>query len=283
MENIVYNNKLYNLTKFIRRLPNAYKIIQEYSYDVGTEKEDKLKELFVELYDKRLPKINIDSFIDICAAPGTYSTLLLEKHQNAKGIGISLDPAEGGYEFNILYDDRYKKFYKNIYDIDHNIDKQDTELYDLCMASCIPYNVSAKRAEDYKIIYKSLMICLSHLKKDGILIINFSFKDIIFAINFVHLINKLFEKIRLFKSTKLWILQRTFYIIGYQYTRDGKTILEINSFLEDFDNFYNKYHKQLLPDIEKNELMFILRLFESDVFMPQIQTYMIKSVKKTKL
>lgn len=283
MENIVYNNKLYNLTKFIRRLPNAYKIIQEYSYDVGTEKEDRLRELFVELYDKRLPKINVNNFIDICAAPGTYSSLLLEKHPSAKGIGISLDPTEGGYEFNILYDDRYKKIYKNVYDVEHNITRPEEELYDLCMASCIPYNVSAKRAEDYKIIYKSLMICLSHLKDDGILIINFSFKDIIFAINFVHFINKLFGKIRLFKSTKLWILQRTFYIVGYGYERNDKIISEINSFSEDFDNFYKKYHKQLLPDIDKNELTYILRLFESDVFMPQIQTYMIKSVKKTKL
>ena len=278
MENIVYNNKLYNLTKFIRRLPNAYEIIQEYSYDVGTEREDKLRELFVELYDKRLPNINVDNFIDICAAPGTYSELLLEKHPDAKGIGISLDPSEGGYEFNILYDDRYKKIYKNVYDIEHSVNQN--ELYDLCMASCIPYNVSAKRAEDYKIIYKSLMICLSHLKNDGLLIINFSFKDIIFAINFVHLINKLFKKIKLFKSTKLWILQRTFYIIGYGYAKDDKRIIEINSYLGNFDGFYDKYHKRLLPDIDKNELMFILKLFESDVFLPQIQTYMVKSVKK---
>jgi len=291
MESIVYKNNLYNLTKFIRRLPNAYKIIQEYSYDLGTEHEKMLYDLFDELYQKRLTKVSIHKFMDICAAPGVYSKYILEKYPESKGVGISLDPKEGGHEFKILFDDRYQKIYKDVYKISTSnpelIQQEEPRvgklipLYDMCMTSCIPYNISAKSKDEYKIIFKSLTVCLDSLKENGTLIINFSFKDMVFAINFVYLISLLFSQIKLFKSTKLWVLQRTFYVIGYSYKKNEQVVGTIKNYLNDFDGFYKEYHDKLLPQISKKTLDFIIRLFESDVYIPQIQTYMYKSVKKS--
>lgn len=295
MEAIVYKNNLYNLTKFIRRLPNAYKIIQEYSYQLGLENEQLLHNLFDELYQKRLTKIQVNKFMDICAAPGVYSKYILDKYPTATGIGISLDPKEGGHEFKISLlngrNNRYEKIYKDIFQISTDTEElrefdgntstrrciDEEEKYDLCMASCIPYNVSAKSKDEYRIIFKSLTICLNSLKQNGTLIINFTFKDMIFAINFVYLVSLLFKRIKLFKSTKLWVMQRTFYVIGYEYNKNKEVIDRINNYLKNFDDFYCEYHNKLLPDINKKTLKHILELFEKDVFLPQIRTFMILS------
>lgn len=290
MEAIVYKNNLYKLTKFIRTLPNAYKIIQEFSYQLGTEHEEMLHDLFDELYQKRLTNSNINNFLDICAAPGIYSKYILDKYPKSKGVGISLDPKEGGHEFKISNDDRYKKIYEDVHQIilppckSNNVNPNILELmrspiYDLCITSCIPYSISAKSKDEYKIIFKSLTICLNLLKENGMLIINFTFKNMMFAINFVYLLSLLFRRIKLFKSTKLWILQRTFYVIGYEYIKKDEHVTKINNYLHDFDNFYKEYENKLLPEINKKSLQFIMLLFELDVFMPQIQTYMLKSDK----
>lgn len=276
MESVIYENNLYDLVKFIRTLSNAHKIIKEYSYELGTEHENMLKELFIELYQKRLQNIPITKFLDICAAPGIYSKYLLDKNPGAKGVGISLDPKEGGHAFCII-SDRYEKIYKNVYQISTSTYEP---TYDLCMTSCIPYNTSANSIDEYRIIFKSLTVCLNTLKPHGTLIINFSFKEIILAINFIYLISKLFKKIRLFKSTKLWILQRTFYIIGYDYMRDEKIISIIDGYMNDFFTFYQTSSKNLLPSITRNELNYIIKSLEKDVFMVQLKTYLIKSFQK---
>lgn len=275
MESIVHKNNLYKLTRFIRRLPNAHIIIKKYSYNLGTEHDQLLADLFDELYKKSLTNVTITKFLDICAAPGIYSGFILDKYPNSNGVGISLDPAEGGCEFRIV-SDRYEKICKNIYQV--SFEKYNPE-YDLCMTSCIPYDISAKYVDEYKIIFKSLTLCLNVLKENGTLVINFSFKNMIFAINFVYLIGLLFKQIKLFKSSRLWIIQRTFYVIGYGYARNETVINQINGYLDDFDNFYQKYYDKLLPEINRKTLSRIMNLFESYVFMTQIMTYMAESVK----
>ena len=281
LEMIVLKNHLYHLTIFIRKLPNAVQIIKKFSYQVGTENQELLHDLFDELYQKRLSNINVKYFLDICAAPGVYSKYILDKYPDASGVGISLDPKDGGHQFKIiddqdLYQDRYQGIYQDVYQIDTFSSKGVINTkYDLCMTSCIPYDTSAKTVNQHRIIFKSLTVCLNSLKKNGTLIINFSFKDMIFAINFVYLISLLFKKIKLFKSTKLWILQRTFYVIGYDYQPNDKIINRINSYLENFDQYYYQHRDKLLPEINKSTLYRLMRMFESDVFMVQIQTYLL--------
>lgn len=275
MEKIVYKNNLFNLTRFVRTLPNMYKLIQSFSYELGTEHEDLLYQLFDELYSKNLTNVKVNKFVDICAAPGVYSKYLLDKYPKAIGTGISLNPEKGGHEFKIPESNRYEEIYQDIFQITSN-DRFDGDMF---MASCIPYNVSAKTSDEYQIIFQSLMICLNSLEEGGTLIINFSFKEIIFAINFVYLISIMFDRIRLFKSTKLWIMQRTFYVIGYEYHKNDQIINRINSYLNDFDNFYEKYRKNLLPEINRNILNNIIKMFENNVFLPQIKTFIYLSTK----
>jgi hypothetical protein len=263
MESIVYKNPLYILTKFIRTLPNAKKIIDKYSYELGTERDDMLRNLFEELFNKRLRNIKVDNFMDICAAPGVYSSYLLTKFPDASGMGISLPPEEGGHPFTIN-NDRYKYIYKNIYNIANNDSK-----YDVCIASCIPYSVSATNDDEYKIIFTSLIICLNALKSNGTLIINFTFKNVILAINFVYLLSQCFKEIKLFKSKILWILQRTFYVIGYQYQ---KIPSNIQKYIFDRD-FHHKYRDKLLPEIDYKTLIHLLRMFEHQIFQVQIMTF----------
>ena len=272
MEHIVKSNNMYILTRFIRTLPHTYKCIKEYSYDIGIEQEKSLHDLFDELYYQCLLNINSDTFLDICAAPGTYSNYILEKNPNAHGVGISLCVSEGGCKFTaITHSSRYQQVEKNIFHID--LETYDPK-YDFSIASCIPYNISAKSSDQYKIIYKSLLICLNSLKEHGTLLINFSFKNMFFAINFIYLIQHLFKKIKLFKSTKLWILQRTFYVIGYDFHRNEKYVNEIEKNFNDFETFYANYYDKLLPNIDRKSLDRIMKQFERSVFMPQIKSYL---------
>lgn len=277
MEQSVLKNNMYQLTRFIRRLPNAHQIIQAHTTEIGTEDEPMLKELFAELYEHCLNKITIKNFLDICAGPGMYSSYILSKNPQATGTGISLCPEKGGCPYTIE-SKQYTKLYADIYTVSNT---QYENKFNFCMASCIPYTMTVQSKDEYKIIYKSLLLCLNSLQSGGTLLINFSFKNIFFAINFVYIIQKVFGSIRLFKSTKLWILQRTFYIVGYDYKIDATHIKKITSYFNDFDNFYDTYVNKLLEDIDRRALESIMRKLESGVFMPQLKTYLTVSVNQT--
>ena len=275
MEQYVLKNNLYQLTRFIRRLPNAYEVIKYNTTEVGVENEEKLKELFIELYGQCFDKLIIKNFLDVCAGPGMYSSYILEKNPKATGTGVSLCPTEGGCPYTIEHEN-YTKLYADIYTIPND---QYTHKFDFCMASCIPYTMSVQSKAEYKIIYKSLLLCLNSLQSGGTHLINFSFKNIFFAINFIYLIQKNFGSIKLFKSTKLWILQRTFYIVGYDYKNDQTQIDKITSYYNDFDKFYDTYVNKLLEEIDKRTLEHIMKKLESNVFMVQLKTYMTVSIK----
>ena len=269
-DNRILKNDLYQLTRFIRRLPNAYDVIKLNMTEIGTENEDMLVKLFEELYDNCLKKITITNFLDICAGPGMYSSYILSKNSKSTGTGLSLCPTDGGCPYTIEHDN-YTKIYADIYTVSNN---KYNHQFDFCMASCIPYTTSAQNKDEYKIIYKSLLLCLNSLKTNGTLLINFSFKNLLFCINFIYMIYSVFDSIKLFKSTKLWILQRTFYIVGYGYKVNQDHINKIESWFNNFDDFYEKYINKLLEEIDKRTLDHIMRKLEHDVFAVQLKTYM---------
>ena len=185
------------------------------------EETDKLLKVGNEIFENfGLKNIDIKLFADICSAPGMYSKIILDTYNKTTGIGISLPVEEGGVPYEIS-DPRYKIFYKNILDKKYKLElNEDKNLkLDLGVASCVSYQHDAKNAFflNMELIIKSLMLLLPNLKEGGNLIINMTIKNVELAFNIVNILNKLFNRFKLWKSPNVWETKNTFYYFGYDF------------------------------------------------------------------
>ena len=189
-------------------------------------------------------KLKIHFFADICAAPGNYSQIVLDKFDVKTGIGISLPPEEGGVEFEIE-NSKFKKIYKNILDKKYRLEIP--EKLDLGMASCVSYQNDAKLANklNLQLIIKSIYLLLPNFKSGSSLIVNMSMKNIYVAFNLVNIIGKYFNKVKLWKSSNVWGTKNTFYFFGYDFIENEKISDELNKLFSLVDNekndIYNKF------------------------------------------
>jgi hypothetical protein len=189
-------------------------------------------------------KLKINFFADICAAPGNYSKIVLDKFDIITGIGISLPPEEGGVEFEIE-DKKFKKIYKNILDKKYRLEIP--EKLDLGMASCVSYQNDAKLANklNLQLIIKSIYLLLPNFKKGSALIVNMSIKNIYVAFNLINILSKYFDKVRLWKSSNIWSTKNTFYFFGYDFVENNKLVEELNELFllveNEKNDIYNKF------------------------------------------
>ena len=199
---------------------------------------------------------NINYFLDICAAPGIYSTIILKKFNNSTGLGISLPIDQGGVPFKIN-NKRYQIIYKNILNLTNFKIKNKI---DFGIASCVSYkyNVQAAYFLNLQLIVQSLILLLQNLNTNGHIIINLTMKNINFAFNIIHLLNTMFKNFKLWKSQTIWTTKKTFYYFGYYFKNnfnlkifeDLKKRIENNKdiinyqFIGSLDS-YNKINKQM--------------------------------------
>lgn len=188
--------------------------------------------------------LKINFFADICAAPGNYSKIILDKFDVVTGIGISLPPEEGGVEFE-LNDKKYKTLYKNILDKKYRLEIP--EKLDLGMASCVSYQNDAKLANklNIELIVKSVYLLLPNFKSGSNLIVNMTMKNINLAFNLVNIMRKYFKITKLWKSHTVWGTKNTFYFFGYDFIENKNVAEEINILYEkikdDNNDIYNKF------------------------------------------
>jgi hypothetical protein len=176
----------------------------------------------------------IKRFIDICSAPGIYSSLLLKMTPNLVcGTGITLDISKGGEEC-VVNHPKYTILYKDI--LHDNISLYKT---DLVIASCVCYEYNKKKAYElnWKLIIKSIIIGLTHLKENGYLIVNLTLKNIDLSMTIINILSSVFNKYKLWKSKIIWANKQTFYFIGYEYSGDN-----IIKNLEELDIMSNRFH-----------------------------------------
>mgnify|MGYP003332480531 CR=1 FL=1 len=95
-----------NLTRKNYKL-DSFERVSEGKFVENNEELKKVGEEIINNFDKD-SKLKINFFADICAAPGNYSKIVLDKFDVITGIGISLPPEEGGVEFEID-DKKFKK------------------------------------------------------------------------------------------------------------------------------------------------------------------------------
>jgi 23S rRNA U2552 (ribose-2'-O)-methylase RlmE/FtsJ len=248
------------LFKKMKILSDKYWDLDLFDRENNTEFFEDKKELMKigqEIFDNfKLKTKYIKSFIDVCAAPGVYSTLILNNLSNVNGIGISLPTEEGGVSLDID-DKRYKIIYKNILTLkskDYFVKK-----IDLGIASCVSYQFDAKKAYflNLELIITSIKLILKNLKSNGHIIINLTIKNINLAFNIINLLNTMFNKFKLWKSKNIWERKKTFYYFGYNFKNNFDiTIFEnlekkiknnydhINNYFlgstENYDNIYKQ-------------------------------------------
>lgn len=158
----------------------------------------------------------IRRFLDVCAAPGMYSRLILTATPYAKGVGLSLPTSKGGvpYALNGSLEERYGKRYVDITSADGDYGLQPV---DFAIASCVSYNTqkSKQTTTNAQLSAKSVDIMLRHLSPGGDMIVNLTLKDVNLAYNTVTLLARHFKTFSLWKSSSTWQLKNTFYFIGY--------------------------------------------------------------------
>jgi hypothetical protein len=190
-------------------------------------------------------KLKINFFADICAAPGNYSKIILDKFDVVTGIGISLAPEDGGVEFEID-DKKYKTLYKNILDKKYRLEIP--EKLDLGMASCVSYQNDAKLANrlNIELIVKSIYLLLPNFKSGSNLIVNLTMKNIHLAFNLVNILRKYFKSIKLWKSHSVWGTKNTFYFFGYDFIENNNIADELNELYDKVKDEKNSIYEKFI-------------------------------------
>ena len=223
-------DKIFNKMKYISKKYWNLDTFERTEDEKFIENEKQLSTVGKEIFDNfGLPKENIKLFADICSAPGMYSKIILDKYDKTTGIGISLPVEEGGISYTIT-DPRYKIFYKNILDKSYKLELTDPLKLDLGLASCVSYQNDAKNSFylNLELIFKSLMLILPNLKKDGNLIINLTIKNVELAFNIVNILCPLFNTFKLWKSPNVWGTKNTFYFFGYGFKDNYSSDIFLN-------------------------------------------------------
>ncbi len=212
------HSKYYNLISNFNRVEEGKFI----------ENNEELIKIGNEMFDEFVKYKTIKSiklFVDICAAPGNYSEILLDKFPESYGIGISLPEEKGGVPFEIK-SKNYKIFKKDILEKEYKLEIP--RKLDFGMASCVSYVDDPKNAAklNMELILTSLKLILKNLNKDGHLIINLTFKNITFIYNLINILSTYFQDFYLWKSENVWATKNTFYFFGYNYKNNYDNKIE---------------------------------------------------------
>lgn len=161
-----------------------------------------------------LKSLNINNYLDICAAPGEYSDYLTSTLK-CKGTGVTLAVENGGIEFkynlnnyNIVYLDVVKEYNK----------KFSKPKFDFIVSGCLDMTrIKKKPYYDINLWLSTMLLAFSNLKESGIFSFKISMKYINFACNIMFLFEMFFKRINVFKSVKAIPFRSIFYVIGYDF------------------------------------------------------------------
>jgi 23S rRNA U2552 (ribose-2'-O)-methylase RlmE/FtsJ len=215
------------------------------------EDENELKKVGMEIFQNfGLSKIKIKLFVDICAAPGVYTNIILNEKENSRGICVSLPPENGGVEFTEIKNmDKVNIFYRDI--LEKNYKLVLPKKIDFGMASCVSYIFDKKKKSflNLRLILSSIDIILKELKKKGNFIVNLTMKNINLCFNIIYYLSNYFEKFKLWKSSNVWNHQNTFYFFGYNFKNNYDN--NINNIKLNLENFNSDFYNYFLGDINK--------------------------------
>jgi hypothetical protein len=240
-----------NLWNIMKNITNTYYYLDSFEridMKMFVEDQSELTSIGNEMFDSfGLDTININFFVDVCAAPGMYSKIIFDK-KDAKltGIGISLPPEKGGVEFT-FNNDNYKQFYKDILEKSYILELP--KKLDFGIGSCVSYVDSKSKSHELnmELILTSINMIMNNLAKSGNMIINMSMKNIYACYNILFLLSKYFTEIKLWKSSNVWGTKNTFYVFCYNF-RAIQYSNEIKNYIEDIKNSNSKINTTYIGD-----------------------------------
>lgn len=243
-------NKLWKKMKYLSKKRFDHKKLKfiRVKNDKFVEDAEELKKVGYEIFDNfGLKNIDIKLFIDICAAPGVYSSILLEEKKKSRGICVSLPPEKGGVEFDQLKDKKgVNIFYRDILEKSYKIVVP--KKVDFGIASCVSYVFDKKKNSilNLRLIISSINIILNELKKGGSLIVNLTMKNINMCFNILNVLQNYFKEFKLWKSANVWQYQNTFYFFGYNFKDNYDD--KLNEIKYNLDNLDSDMYHNFLGD-----------------------------------
>lgn len=183
-----------------------------------------------------LNKLKINSFLDICAAPGEYSKYLSDK-LNCKGTGVTLPIENGGINFNY----KLNNYNLEYLDVINEYDKKFSKIkFDFIISGCLDMTHVKKRPYyDINLWLSTMMLAFLNLNKNGTFAFKISLKYISFASNIMFIFERFFKYIKVFKSKKAIPFRSMFYVIGFDFKFD-KTYFDL------LKEIYTNYNEKLL-------------------------------------
>lgn len=250
-------NKLWKKMNYLSKKRFEFKKLKfmRVKNDKFIENAEELKKVGYEIFENfGLKNKDIKLFIDICAAPGVYTSILLEKKKGSRGICVSLPPEKGGVEFDQLKDKKgVSIFYRDI--LEKNYKLVIPKKVDLGMASCVSYVFDKKNNSilNLRLIITSINIILNELKKGGSLIVNLTMKNITICFNIIYILQSYFQEFKLWKSENIWQYQNTFYFFGYKFKNNYND--QLNKIKHNLDNFDSDMYHSFIGDFNSYKII----------------------------
>lgn len=274
------------MKQYLKRNSKIYNEYLNYSEILG--KSNQLEYLFSPQDDKRkkdydyyeylkelneetnIINKNIKNFLDICAAPGLYSSYIYDITK-ASGIGISLPPSKGGLLFTQKISDyklKYDDITKNI-----NLDQQ----FDFIITGCLDMTLSKKQPyKDIELWISALIIALKYQQINGNLAFKITTKYLNFISNILFILKQCFEKVTIFKSENILGYRSMCYIVC-------KNRNDNNYYIKVLSKIRDKYQLGDFKYIEKLKHQLIFNINEYGEFIKQqIEKSLLKQINSIK-
>lgn len=228
-----------------------YKSFGKTQYKQNKENNNYIDEVYKE-FDIDIKKY--ESFVDVCSNPNQHTLYILNQQPRIKGQGISLAVNKRGYpphpDINLFKNNYWVNYFDLLTD---DIKNLKIPMSDYIIIDCFArHNLQVKEhnVKRFNLVLQlnALNIIVNFLKENGdsLYLLPFHY-DIVFLLNILYALNKMFRRIKIFKSEINTPNLAIVYIYCVSY--DSKFDKDI---LKKFRNNYVIFDKKYLQNQIKN-------------------------------
>lgn len=226
------------IEKYIKVFEN--KKVKKRSMEPNYKK--KMRELDERGFEFYRGKNKIESWIDICCAPGYQLEYIKNIFPNAKYLGFTLNEEKGGFKLLSSIDKKNVIFKDISEDVDDSIKSIQKRLgkVDYVNINCIANHINDPNKElDYhlKILHSTIFIALSSLKINGNMYLFYTLKNPYIYGNLIYILSKFFKHVSPMKLRRTYQINSSIYLKCSEYVGgnikklrgDGHLIRDLHS------------------------------------------------------
>jgi len=184
----------------------------------------------VDMQTHCIPRVGGMKFLDLGCCPGGFSSYILAKNRTAKGLGISLDVADGGHRYLLeaYLRPRHDLHYTNLTlyqlgptrimredlkDIPSDIGNRTFDLA-LLDGHQLRTQQSAMPWDRHRLGISQMILALQAVKKGGTIIVKLSRPEYHYTARILYLLDHLSERLSAYKPRSIHASRGTFYAIA---------------------------------------------------------------------